>query len=189
VLQIVAGLFGDGDWTETRLAYESSIERRGPDDFFAVRKGIDENYGQFTFEQLIALLRFSGHDEATFLRCFPALMGKLENASSNARAQLRTLLKKIWENYFPLREWPDLAFHLGFMLLAIGAAADALKMFEHSRAIYGPDPDTSFNAALCHSTLQQWPEARALAEEALELNPEMEGAKELLDQAVARMRS
>jgi hypothetical protein len=38
---------------ETRLAFDDTVERRGPDDFFLVKKGIEASCQEWSLERLL----------------------------------------------------------------------------------------------------------------------------------------
>src|SRR5262249_51488395 len=69
-------LLGDdgSGWGETRLAFEESVARRGPDAFYSLKKGIESVYGALGVEPLLAWPRFSGWDSRVFVGCAPALV-------------------------------------------------------------------------------------------------------------------
>lgn len=183
-LTIVACLFdrGSAEFPETRLAFEQHIERRGPDDFFALKKGVEQQYQSFTFPQLAALLRFSGWDHVILLDAFGVLLQHAGEGSDETREEVRGIARAVWAEYFPLRETDDLAFHLGLLMMATGAGAEALELFHRSLELHGPDAATFTNMALCHGLLEQWISARARAADALELEPGYEAAQTLIDQ-------
>ncbi|HZF11704.1 MAG TPA: hypothetical protein VFE33_23200 [Thermoanaerobaculia bacterium] len=189
-LNVSAGLLGsppDG-WVETRLAFEDAIERRGPDDFFSVKKGIEATYESWSLERLLGWLRLSGWDHNVFLGCFPVLLRQVGGASEPLKAELAVAARRIWESYFPLREPWDLPFHLGVLLVALSQPAEAVELFGHSLRLYGPEPTTAFNLALCHHLLGDRKEALAWIEQALAADPELEGG-EALRQEIGGARS
>jgi SAM-dependent methyltransferase len=182
-LHIVASVFGGTSSfspPEVDFAFDAWIERRGPADFFLIKQATQAKYDAFTVHQLIAMIRFSGWDHVIFLAAFETLIRLAEDASEAERAELGVVAHKVWETYFPLREPVDLPFHAAALLFAAGRPADAAALFEESIRWYGPDSGTSMNLALCHAALERFPEALELAREALEMDSEMESARELI---------
>lgn len=185
-LNVSVGLLGTppGGWVETRLAFEEAIERRGPDDFFSVKKGIEATYESWSLERLLGWLRLSGWDHNIFLGCFPVLMKRIGEAPGTHVEELVRAARRIWETYFPLPEPWDLSFHLGVLLLAIARPSEAVHLFLHSLRLYGREPTTTFNLALCHHLLGDRQGALAWIDHTLEADPELEGAAALRQEIV-----
>ena len=72
-----------------------------------------------------------------------------ENCGEGAKHLLKAV-RRIWETYFPLREPEDLAFHIGVLAIALERWEEGLEYFGYSESVYGDDPATDFNMALCH---------------------------------------
>lgn len=180
-LNVSAFLFGPSptDYVETRLAYDEAIEKQGPDTFFALKKGAEKNYDAFTLEQLLGYLRLVGWDHNIVLGALPALMAHAQTASEDLLAELHRTIEQVWAAYFPLREPRDLAFHLGILLYEMQYYAGALDFFEHSLRLYGPDPATAFNQALCHFHLGTLNDALLHINQALEADANNADARAL----------
>jgi tetratricopeptide (TPR) repeat protein len=189
-LPVVACLFDpeNSAFAETRLAFAQHIERRGPADFFSVKRGVEQQYDTFAFDDLVAYLRFTGWDHAVFLGAFQALLRHAEDGSPATRRALREIARNVGGEAFPLREPDDLHFRLGTLMMAARDGEEALSWFARSLELRGPDPTTFLNMALCHGLLAQWREARSCARQALALAPELESAKELLAKLTRRPR-
>jgi tetratricopeptide (TPR) repeat protein len=158
-------------YEETRFAFEQSIDRAGPDDFFCLRRGVQESYAELDLEHLVSLLRLSRDDPKILRDCLPALRGKLEGASEPMRRDLREAALRAWENYYHIGEEPDLAFACGLLLFELGACAEALSLFERSRRLYGDDAATWWNIGMCHHGLGRVEEATRCIAEASALDP------------------
>ena len=73
-IDVCAFVLGAGvEHEETVLAFDRSISRRGPDDFFALKTSLERDYDQRTLGELLAFPRFSQFDAKLFLDCAPAL--------------------------------------------------------------------------------------------------------------------
>jgi len=190
-LPVVACLFDRGDtaFAETRLAFAQHIERRGPADFFAVKRGVEQQYGAFAFDDLVAYLRFTGWDPVVFLGAFRTLLRYAENGDSVTRETLRDVARNVGAEYFPLLERDDLYFHLGMVMMSARDGAEALAWFQRSLDLRGPDAATLTHMALCHGLVAQWREARACLRNALALEPDHEEARELLAKLTRRRRN
>ena len=54
---------------------------------------------------------------------------------------------------------------------------EALEYLEHSRQIYGDDPNTLYNMGMCHYRLRQLDQAMDCMNQTLKKNPEFDAAK------------
>jgi tetratricopeptide (TPR) repeat protein len=106
-------------------------------------------------------------------------MERVAEAPERQRAELAQAARRIWEAYFPLPELWDVAFHLGVLLLAVARPAEAADLFGCSLGLYGPEPATLFNLALCHHLLGERQEALQGIDRALAADPEFPGAAAL----------
>ncbi|HEV2844760.1 MAG TPA: SAM-dependent methyltransferase [Thermoanaerobaculia bacterium] len=188
-LTVVAGLLGTppAGLLDTRLAFDDFVERLGPDDFFDLKKGRDDEYERLTLEQILSWLRFSGWDSNTFFGCFPALMKHAESSADVLRAEVYRMVHEVWKNHFPIREPRDLAFHLGVVLCEIQCYQEALPFFQESLAAYGPNPATVFNVALCQFQTGDLEAARVNVEESLKGAPDFEPAQALREELEAAL--
>ncbi|HEX3044791.1 MAG TPA: tetratricopeptide repeat protein [Bacillota bacterium] len=167
---------------ETGLAFLEAVEKGGPDDFFALKKGVEKNYQDLSLEQCLAYLRLSGWDSNIFLGLFPTLMGEAGDLSASWRWELFQALEQVWDNYFPLGENKDLPFWMGMLLYEIDYYPAALEYFQHSIELYGPDPAVLYNMAMCHYGLDQFKEALELLNQVIELDSANEEAVSMREQ-------
>jgi hypothetical protein len=136
-IDVCAFLLGAGaEHDETILAFDRSIARRGPDDFFALKTSLERGYDQRTMGELLAFLRFSQFDAKLFLDCAPALLARLDGATDAERRDLGEMLAQLWASYFPIGESRDVPFALGVL-------------FGASLALHGERVDTRDNLELC----------------------------------------
>ncbi|NNB97281.1 tetratricopeptide repeat protein [Corallococcus exiguus] len=135
--------------TETRLAYHLAFNGPSPDDFFRLRQGIEAHYEALEFEQLLAHVRLSRYDARILGDCLPAFSQKVAALSAQERTELAQAIGRAWANYFHIGESRDLAFAFAACLYQLGEPASALALFEESLILYGEDPRTLWNLAMC----------------------------------------
>lgn len=164
---------------ETRYAFDEAVEIQGPDDFFTIKKGMEQAYDALTAEQALAFLRFSGGDANIFLGLFPRLMALAPEMDEGVRRELCAVVRQVWEMFLPIGEERDLAFHLGLLLATADQYPEALDLFTQSLCLYGPDAATLYNVALCHYRLDQPGPALDAVQQALELQPGHTAARQL----------
>jgi tetratricopeptide (TPR) repeat protein len=178
-INICAFLLGDHphDYVETRQAFIETIENCGPDDFYTLAKGVAKNYDALTLEQLLSLLRLSGWDAKIFRESFPALLNHVESAPPPLKQELYCALQQVWDNYYHIGEEHDLAFYMAMLLYGMQYYPEALEHFQRSLRLYGPDPSTFYNMAMCHYNLRQLEAALEYINQTLELDSTFEAAK------------
>jgi Tetratricopeptide repeat len=180
-LSVSAFLFDPppGGFAETRRAYAEAIDRFGPDDFFTLISELDPLQDQRSFRYLLSLLRLSAWDFQILLSSIPRLKHHLPELSPIDRQDLFEAIEHVWDRYLPLPEENDLAFQLGTLLIELQFYGDALRYLERSAALFGLEPGTAYNLALCCYSLRQIEQARQWNTRALELDPDFDEAKAL----------
>lgn len=154
-LDIMALLLGSSEAgsPETKLAFEESIVRAGPSDFFDLRRGLQCSYEHLSLAQSLSLLRLSRHDPKILIDLLPALWKHVGSALPGAAHDLVRELTRTWENYYFLAEETDFPFELGLLLHAFGAHREALSMFRASLRLRGDAARAHWNLGICHYAL------------------------------------
>jgi tetratricopeptide (TPR) repeat protein len=180
-LNVSAFAFGDApaDFAETRLAYEDAVEKFGPDDFFTLKEGVARVYDSLSLEQLLAFMRLSGWDHRRFLECLHVIKEHLPELDESRKRELHAAVLEVWDAYLPIGEEDDLAFQIGTLLLETGLYAEALEFLRRSAELYGAEPGTEYNMAVCCEGLSRTAEATGHVNRALELDPEFDAARAL----------
>ena len=183
-INVTAGLLGaaPGETAATRRAFEELFERRGPDDFFDLKKSVEHAYEAMALEQLLSWIRFSGWDSNILLGCYPQIMERLETAPQILLEEVRRTVLQVWEVHFPIRESRDVAFHLGVLLIEAGFYTEAIPLLQASTGLYGPNPATVYNVSLCLYHLGDLEAALERVDEALEAEPGYEAAQTLREE-------
>ncbi len=190
-LNVSALIFGGAGagFAETRQAYAEAIEKFGPDDFNTLKEGFARAYDSMSLENLVAFLRLSRWDYRRFLESLPVLKERLPDAPDVRKRELYEAARRVWDAYLPIGEEEDLAFHVGTLLLEMELYKEALEFLRHSVNLYGAEPGTAYNMAVCYNGLSQTAEALECVTQALELDSEFDAAKALrirLQSAAAR---
>jgi tetratricopeptide (TPR) repeat protein len=180
-LNVSALLFGDSrdGFAETRQAYAEAVEKFGPDDFFTLKEGVAGVYDSLSPAQLLAFLRLSGWDYKRFLECLPVFKSHLPGLDESQKQELHEAVRMVWDAYLPIGEEEDLAFHVGTLLLEMEFYGEALEFLQHSLDLYGAEPGTLYNMAVCCHGLRQTAKAVEHVERALELDAEFDAARAL----------
>ncbi len=178
-LHISAYLLGQhpNGYLETAQSFHDAMEHGGPVDFFILQEGIEKASKALSLSQLLTWLRFSSWDSTSFLKCFSALLAQLEEASKAELQELYQVIQHVWDTYYPIGEKRDLAYALGMLLYNMKYYPEALEFFQHSLELYGPQQNTLYDMAKCHSALQHIEDALACLDQMLQLYPSFEPAK------------
>lgn len=176
-------------WVETRQAFASAVEERGPDDFFLLKTALGELHGQFDLPQLLAYLRSSGWDSRLFHDCLPSLLARIDGVSAELAAEVAAAARLTWDNYFHIGETRDVAFALGLVSFGIGRYDDAAEYLRASLALHGDDPATLFNLGMCEYELRRLDAALDAFDRALALSPELDAAREMRAAVTGEQRS
>ncbi|WP_224243820.1 tetratricopeptide repeat protein [Hyalangium gracile] len=165
---------------ESRLGFHLAFGGGGSDDFFRLRQGIQDHYGGLEFDQLLSLLRMSRHDCRILRDCMPVLSAQAEALTDVQRQELRDAVRRTWDNYFHIGEERDLAFEFALLLHLAGEVEQALALYQESLRLYGEDPRTRWNMALCLFRLHRQEEAAGCLARAWEVAPDFAPTRGLL---------
>ena len=165
---------------ETKLTYKHFIEDFGPDDFYTISKHARKYIGEMGINEILAYLRLSMYDSHQFSRYLPRIMELAADIDTNSRSEIKVIIDKIWEQYFPIGEELDLANALATYFYSVDDFEQALYYFERSVTVYGHDTGTLCNMAACLLMLGDSPRSKYLLEQVLEHDPDNEAAKEML---------
>ncbi len=169
-------------YRETIHAYERFVNDYGPDDYFSLKKLIEQHFSTLSYQDMMAVLRLSGYDARIFRQMLPRLFEILPTISDNERWTLFLAIPRIWDTYYPLGEQEDLADNLGDLLLALDFYQEAILYFEKSVMIYGKVADTLYKIAVCHCLLGAFSTAVPIVEELRAYDPENEALLELIQE-------
>ncbi|MFY0563508.1 tetratricopeptide repeat protein [Archangium lansingense] len=162
-----------GGYVECELAFHENVVRAGPDDSYAVRRGVEAHYESMTTGQLLSLIRLTRDDPRVVRDCLPALMTKVEEADASLKKEVATVVRRAWDNHYPIGEERDLAFELGLLMVCAGLHEEALFYFNASLALSGAEPATLWNVGMCHLALGRFDEAVARLRRARELDADV----------------
>lgn len=178
-LNLSASLFGASPQShpETHLAFTQYMVQNSPDDFYALKQVMVTHSQSLSVQQFLSYLRLSGWDAKIFLDCFPGMIDKFDDLPSSLQEEVFWAVQNIWDIYYPIGEDRDLAFYLGMLLYSMKYFPEAIEYLQQSRQLYGDDPDTLYNMAMCYYGLRQLDQAQHLITQTLELSPKFERAK------------
>jgi hypothetical protein len=176
-LATVGLLWGAREPGRAAQAYADAFDHGGPEDLYLLKKTLERQTERLDVERALAWLRLSAHDSEVFLRCAPTLLAGLDAAPPTLRLDVLDAARRAHEAFFPTGERGDVAFVLGELFQALDAVPEAEVLFEESARLHGRTAQTLHRLALCASALHRLPDALALVEEALRVEPDFEMAR------------
>ena len=178
VAALLLGRVPDGH-RATRQKYAEEIDVFGPDDFYTLMRGLSDRWQELTPAQICALLQMADADDIVLASCRPMLLEAAASFTDEQRRQLRNIVMATWDVYLPIGEEADRAFQFGTVLYELGYHEEALELFEVSATTFGRTSSTVYNIGACEFALRRIDRAQAAVDEALELDPKYEPAREL----------
>ncbi len=185
----VSGFVLDGErdrdaFRHMGVGFEDAVERFGPDDYYSIKKALEDHHADMSVRQILALIRLSGFDPLLLAQCTPSLYKRL-NTNQEA-LEIRRAVDIVWKRYYHLGEGLDLAFHIGTLLGLMAEFEQALEFFERSRVLSGSDTNVLYNIGLCHLQLGDRERAREFAQQILDEDEEHDAGKELLERSAKK---
>ncbi len=180
-LSINAFLWGEGAFANTQKAYRQHILDFGPDDFFTIKKGMEQQYNQLSLPQLRGLLRLSRWDAKILLGCHRRLLQLLPQATQQERQDFGQIVEAVETQHFFLKEPQPLGYVLGMLYAELRDYPKAIACYQRSQQRYGDHALLALNIALAYQHLGRHKEATEHALRSQQLDPQLAPARELLD--------
>lgn len=139
-----------GDFPETRLAYERYVIDYGPDDFFSLKKRLENEMEQLELNEILSSLCLGAYDSRLFSILLPRMLQLADDMDDRERQSLFLIIPRIWGTHFHLGENHDLALDIGTLLLELVYYQEAVLYFEESLKLYGEQAEVLYKLALCH---------------------------------------
>ena len=136
-------------YIETHFAKARFIDRYGPDDFFSIKKHVDQSLSVLTIQQVLAYLHLSHYDASLFLHMAERLYEQLEDVDDSLRQTIHDEVLQVWARYYYIGEEEDVAFEIGMILYELEYFGEALVFFQQSIKTHDVDNATLFNMAVC----------------------------------------
>ncbi|HEY5978005.1 MAG TPA: hypothetical protein VIT41_00080 [Microlunatus sp.] len=178
---LVVGAFAFGavaDPQQLTCSVRDQLLDVGPDNFFAVRTFLGEASAG-SLDAMLASLRLSRFDPTLLVELLPALLDVLPGVSEPERAEVERVLRRVWDNYFPIGEPIDMALCLGLLHAAIHRFPAAIGFLERSVTEHPDSAPAAFSMAVAHRGLRDLRTAQVWVERALVLDPAFSEARTL----------
>jgi tetratricopeptide (TPR) repeat protein len=169
-------------YQQTQGAYERHVAEFGLDAFYSITKHARQDIAAMSVRDILAYMQFSLADAHLFACYLPRLIELASEFEPHEWETVRTIVDKVWQNYYPIGEERDLAASMAHLLFEMGDLEGCLTYLDQSLILYGRQANTLLNMALCQQQLDNAAEAEALLREAYELDPGHPIVRQLLVQ-------
>lgn len=160
----------------TRLAYQKSVNRYGPDDFFSLKEAFDPRVEQMSMPQILAIWRLSGFDTQFLLPCTKRLTALIPDSGEHEWAALQQGIEQMWAHYYPMDGNTDVALACAILLYQMEMYKDAIAYFERTQPALHHDATVIYEMAVCYYELEQDELAKKFTDQAISLAPHHEEA-------------
>lgn len=166
-----------------RKGFREAITNPSPDDLWytAHLTAVEEA----PLQGLLADLRVSGYDPDLLMKVYPGLQLLLREAPETWQRETLRVLDRVYDMNYRVSPTDDIAFGIAILLAKVKRWREAIIYFDRSKADFGPRPQSSFNAAVCHLNLGARDAALAELDAALALDGGYKPAREMRERVLA----
>lgn len=136
LLDVGCYLLGGGARPETERTFREAVAEFGPDDFYTLKRSLDDHRQGLTFAGALALLRLSGWDAHLFRGLVTALLRRGPDATPGQALDLERAVDRLWDGFFPIADdradERALALELALVLHAASRDEAALRFLERA---------------------------------------------------------
>jgi len=118
-------------------AFNQVIETASPDDFFVLKRTMQQHYNSMTLEQLLAFVRLSLYDPQIFRDMLPVLIGLSQNMPDNKHENLYQVAQRVWDLFFPIGEPINLYHLLARLFITLSRYKEAYDCLQASQCFFG----------------------------------------------------
>jgi tetratricopeptide (TPR) repeat protein len=142
-------------FSRTKGAFNMHLDSFEPRDYWRMVSIVQESLAKPSLEYLMLLVKFGNWDPMTFNALFPAFRQGIEDASASQKWQLAAIIDRVWEHFYSITpEDGDFVLNLGVLLYDLKDYEGAIKYFERSMDISGPNQRAMQNIAACRSKIR-----------------------------------
>ena len=163
---------------ELGLAFETAVEEFGPADFFSLKERVNREIKKPSLRLCVDLLRLSMYDPQTLYDLSEPILSQLEGADQVLIRELRSAMRSVWTNFFPLGDETDVPFEFGRVYYRLEHYRRSIEFYELSLQFFGQHKMTLHNIGLCNYYLNDFAAAASYFEKALDLDPDYGPARE-----------
>jgi len=114
---------------ETRVAFQQTLQKNGPDDYFALTQALEPHLDNLSLPQILSYLRITAFDANIFRDCLPVLKVQLKQADPVWFEDTWMVMQQVWQQYLPITDDDDLARQIEELLKLMGIQ-DATPFFQ-----------------------------------------------------------
>lgn len=164
--------------------YNDHINLFSPPDYYSVYTYISnmvrKDDSVMTFDMVLSLIKMSNYDTDAFFNFKDFITKKINDSPIQYIQDFYKIMKKLWDNYYPLNKDRDLPFEFGSLMFKLKRYKKSIDFYEQSRIINGDTAIVLFNIALCYKELGMLDNSAMYAKQSVELDPNYDRSKILL---------
>ncbi|MFL6648906.1 MAG: GNAT family N-acetyltransferase [Sulfurifustaceae bacterium] len=164
------------------------VAQLGPDDYCGLGETARAAAEHLSPEQLLKLVRLSGHDPRVLGGVLDPLLPKLATLGREGRLCWRDALERTWSNYFPVLDGDPFHFNAGLLAGQLEHWGLAKEAFRLGVAMYGEEPATLRCLGYCEAASGGAVHGLECLSRAIALDPRDNAAQELQAQLNERVR-
>jgi len=124
-------------FTEILNTFNQVIEAESPDDFFVLKRMMQQHYDSMTLEQLLAFARLSLYDPQIFRDMLPRLISFSQNLIDDQHENLNQVAQRVWDLFFPIGETINLYHLLAKLFISLSRYKEAYDCLKASQCFFG----------------------------------------------------
>ncbi|MFD1884897.1 SAM-dependent methyltransferase [Paenibacillus wenxiniae] len=166
-----------------RMAYDRSAARFGPDEFFSLKRWIDERLDEMELAPWLAFWRLGNYDAEFFIQSTERLSELLTEANDEEYLDLLHGIERMWSSHYVMAQRYDLALDTGLLLFEMEQYEQAKHYLQQSVAEEQEEtvPTVFYCLAICCLELGELEQAGEYLEQLLAVEPEHGEAQALME--------
>lgn len=130
---VLGGIFPNGNFPETLLAFNTFINAFEPRDYW--RLSLEAEKNDPSLEMLLLLIKLGNYDPMTLYGCFEKIRAKLKSATPQNKEDLKVILEMVWQKFYPVGKGDTaFAYVLGTLYHDLNEIGKAYKFFEKAKS-------------------------------------------------------
>ncbi len=166
-----------------RMAYHRSAARFGPDEFFSLKRWVDERLDEMELAPWLAFWRLGNYDAEFFIQSTERLSELLSEANDEEYLDLLHGIERMWSSHYVMAQRYDLALDTGLLLFEMEQYEQAQHYLQQSVAEEQEEtvPTVFYCLAICCLELGELEQAGEYLEQLLNVEPEHAEAQALVE--------
>ena len=171
------------NYKETIHTYKQVIDEFGPDNYFSIKKHVENNIDNLSDRDIRSYIQLSLFDPRLFKQLVPRILDLVESFNQNQSNAYLKICLEVWKNYYPINEEDNLAFLLAQLLTTLEFFDDAQAFLDFAETEGGTEMEIMYLRGVCLLWQNKQEQAKQLLEKVQQYNPDNEQVSKLLKYA------